>query len=144
MTQQKQRTRGQERSWARVERPLELPISCITTARRKEQVYRHMTAEQLGREHSHTLQKIFQHPLSHNIEWRLVRTLIEAIGSVTEEHNGRLHVTINDESLTLHRPMDKDMADAQTLLTLRHFLERAGITPNGQRHKGEPGDDTHA
>jgi hypothetical protein len=103
-----------------------------------------MTVEQLGREHAYTLEKIFQHPLSHNIEWRLVRTLLEAIGSVTEEHNGRLHVTINDELLTLHRPMYKDMADAQTLLDLRHFLERAGIIPHGQHHKGEPGDDVPA
>lgn len=103
-----------------------------------------MTVEHLGREHAHTLEKIFQHPLSHNIEWRLVRTLLEAIGIVTEEHNGRLRVMINDESLTLDRPMDKDMADAQTLLNLRHFLERAGITTNGQHHKGEPGDDVPA
>jgi hypothetical protein len=100
-----------------------------------------MTVEHLGREHAHTLQKIFQHPLSHNVEWRLVRTLLEAAGSVTEEHNGRLRVTINGESSIFHQPITKDLADAQTLLDLRHFLERAGITPAGRHHKGDPGDD---
>jgi hypothetical protein len=111
---------------------------------RKEQEHRRMTAEHLGREHAHTLQKIFQHPLSHNIEWRLVRTLLEAVGSVTEEHNGHLRVTINGESFTVHRPLGKDVADVQTLIDLRHFLERVGITPNGPHDKGEPGDDTPA
>jgi len=105
-----------------------------------------VTVEHLGREHARTLQQLFQHPLSHNIEWRQVRSLLEALGSVTEDHNGHVRVTINGESYTAHRPQHKDMADVQTLINLRHFLERVGVTPQSPHHKGEPGDDssTHA
>jgi len=99
-----------------------------------------VTAEHLGREHARTLRQLFQHPLSHNIEWRQVRSLLEAVGSVTEDHNGHLHVTINGESYTAHQPQHKDMADVQILIDLRHFLERVGVTPQDPHHKGEPGD----
>jgi len=101
-----------------------------------------MTAEHLGREHARTLQQLFQHPLSHNIEWRQLRSLLEALGSVTEDHNGHLRVTINGQSFTAHQPQQKDMADVQLLINLRHFLERADVAPQGPHHKGEPGDDT--
>jgi len=93
----------------------------------------------ITREHTHTLEKIFQHPIAHNVEWRQVRTLLAAVGSLSEEHNGSLRVTINGETHTAHRPQGKDM-DAQALIDLRHFFERVGMTPPGHHHKGEPGD----
>ncbi|MBC8075405.1 MAG: type II toxin-antitoxin system HicA family toxin [Chloroflexales bacterium] len=98
-----------------------------------------MRADRLGPEHTHTLHKIFEHPVSHNIKWRELRTLLEAIGTVTEEHNGHLRVTVNGEPYMVRRPQG-DGVDVQTLLDLRSFLERAGVGV-GPHHKGEPGDD---
>ncbi|MGB0098555.1 MAG: hypothetical protein WBP81_39190 [Solirubrobacteraceae bacterium] len=42
----------------------------------------------LNRHHRGTIEKIFGHPASGNIEWRQVLSLLETIGDVTEEHNG--------------------------------------------------------
>ena len=35
-----------------------------------------------------------RHPTSHNIEWRAVMSLLEAIGEVTVRHDGKLAVLI--------------------------------------------------
>jgi hypothetical protein len=44
----------------------------------------------LNNHHRNTLRQIFQHPVSHNIEWHAVVSLLEAIGSVAEHHDGML------------------------------------------------------
>jgi hypothetical protein len=38
----------------------------------------------LSNHHRNTLRQIFQHPVSHNIEWQAVVSLLEAVGSVVE------------------------------------------------------------
>ena len=55
-------------------------------------------------ERHNTLEKIFSHPSSGNVEWRQVRALLEGVGTVTEEHNGRLKVTLGDETEVLQPP----------------------------------------
>ena len=47
----------------------------------------------LNNHHRNTLRQIFQHPVSHNIEWHAVVSLLEAIGSVVEHHDGMVAVT---------------------------------------------------
>ena len=93
-----------------------------------------MTTEQLSRDHERTLQTIFQHPVAHNLAWRQVVTLLEAIGTVQEEHNGHYLMTVGEQTHDMHRPRHKDLADIAELLALRHFLERAGITPTDPQH----------
>jgi hypothetical protein len=44
----------------------------------------------LDSEHRDTLKRIFSHPSSGNIEWRQVRALLVAVGTATEENNGKL------------------------------------------------------
>ena len=79
-------------------------------------------------DHRATLERIFRHPASGHIEWRQVRSLLEAVGSVTEEDNGNLRVTPGDETELLRRPHGKDV-DEQQIVDLRRMLSRAGITP---------------
>ncbi len=43
----------------------------------------------LDSHHRATVEKIFSHPTSHNIDWRDVLSLLEAVGSVDHEHDGR-------------------------------------------------------
>jgi hypothetical protein len=75
--------------------------------------------------HLRTYNTIFQHPVSHNLEWRAVRSLLENIGRVTEEANGNLRVTRNGQLLVLHPPRTKDVAETDELMALRHFIERS-------------------
>ena len=44
--------------------------------------------EHLNNHHRDTLLQIFQHPASHNIEWPAVLSLLEAVGSVEQRHDG--------------------------------------------------------
>jgi hypothetical protein len=65
-----------------------------------------MEAHLSGR-HRDTVEKIFSQSSSRNIEWREVVSLLEAIGNVTHEHNGKLKVTLGPETETLSVPHEQ-------------------------------------
>ena len=77
-------------------------------------------------DHRATLERILRHPASGNIEWREVKSLLDAVGATTEEHNGKLKVTLGGETEVLERPRGKDI-DAQLIVDLRRMLTRAGL-----------------
>jgi hypothetical protein len=79
----------------------------------------------LDNHHRNTLRQIFTHPLSHNIEWRAVRSLLEAVGTVTERHDGKVAIAIGSEQKVLEPPAGKDI-DEQTVVDLRRMLGLAG------------------
>jgi len=83
----------------------------------------------LDNRHRDTLRKVFDHPASGNIEWRQVLSLLEAVGSVREEHNGKFKVTVGPEIETMERPRGKDV-DKQTVVDLRRMLTGAGYSPD--------------
>ena len=82
---------------------------------------------QLSGAHQKMYQKLFQHPLPHNLHWREVWSMLGAMKDATavEEGNGNLKVTRNGQTLVLHRPRGKDLADKKELMHVRHFLERS-------------------
>jgi hypothetical protein len=82
----------------------------------------------LSSHHRDTVERIFSHPPSRNIEWRQVVSLLETVGSVTHEHNGKLRVTLGPETETLPAPHGKDV-DVQILVDLRRMLKQAGFAP---------------
>jgi hypothetical protein len=86
--------------------------------------------EHLSNHHRNTLREIFQHPASHNIEWRAVVSLLETVGSVTEHHDGKLAVTVGNETEFFDRPAGKDI-DAQAVVDLRRMLSAAGYRADG-------------
>jgi hypothetical protein len=103
-----------------------------------------MQATQLTHKHLHTLERIFQHPASHNLEWKDVIALIEHMGTVVEEHNGRMKFTLNGASEYFDRSHDKkDVSDVQQVLDLRRFLEGAGIGKNHPVALEETNDGTN-
>jgi hypothetical protein len=82
----------------------------------------------LSNHHRNTLRQIFQHPVSHNIEWRAVVSLLDAAGTVTEHHDGKLTVTLGGETEYLDPPSGKDV-DTQLVVDLRRMLSAAGYGP---------------
>ena len=79
----------------------------------------------LNSHHRRTLEQILQHPVSHNIEWPAVLSLLEAVGSVNESHDGKYVVTIGTETETIERPRNKDI-DTELVVDLRRMLRNAG------------------
>ena len=82
----------------------------------------------LNGRHEKTYQAIFRQPMAHNLEWHDVRSLLSALGDVTEGHNGVVHVARGEQTLTLHAPKHKDVATVDELKSIRHFLEQSGET----------------
>jgi hypothetical protein len=81
----------------------------------------------LNNHHRNTLRQLFQHPVGHNIEWHSVVSLLEAVGSVTTHHDGKVAVTVGVQSLVLTPPTGKDI-DARTVTDLRAMLAAAGYS----------------
>jgi hypothetical protein len=85
-------------------------------------------AANVNSDHRDTLERIFSHPSSGNIEWRQVRSLLEAVATTTEEHNGKLKVALGPEIEFLQAPRGKDI-DQQMIVDLRRMLRNAGLAP---------------
>jgi hypothetical protein len=71
--------------------------------------------------------------VSHDIGregWRSVLSLLEAVGTVQEKHDGKFLVTVGPETETLRRPHGKDV-DEQAIVDLRRMLREAGLAPDG-------------
>lgn len=84
----------------------------------------------LNNHHRTTLRRIFEHPVSHNIEWREVVSLLDAIGTTVQQHGGKLDVTIGTQKEFIEEPHGKDV-DEQTVLDLRRMLSSAGYHADG-------------
>ncbi|MGI8452019.1 MAG: hypothetical protein ACR2MP_33520 [Streptosporangiaceae bacterium] len=84
----------------------------------------------LNKHQRNTLRQIFEHPVSHNIEWRTVVSLLDAIGTTVEQHGGKLDVTIGTQKEFIQEPRGKDI-DEQTVLDLRRMLSSAGYHADG-------------
>ena len=87
-----------------------------------------MTAH-LNNHHRDTLAEVFDHQRGGNVEWRTVRSLFEAVGTVEERKDGKLKITVGPETEVLH-PHGKDL-DRQTLVDVRRMLTEAGYAPEG-------------
>ena len=84
--------------------------------------------EHLNSHQRDTMAQIFNHPLSHNIEWHSVVSLLNAVGTVQETHKGHVLVTLGDDSDTFDPKRHKDI-DADQLANLRRLLRKAGYGP---------------
>jgi hypothetical protein len=82
--------------------------------------------EHLDSRHRDTLRQIMEHPTSHNIEWRAVMSLLEAVGEVNVHHDGKVAVKIGSELEFLVPPAGKDV-DEQMVVDLRRMLTNAGF-----------------
>jgi hypothetical protein len=81
--------------------------------------------QHLNGHHRDTLVQIFQEKTNYNVEWHDVVSLLEAVGSVEQQHDDMFLFRIGQETEVLRRPKDKDI-DGQQLVDLRRILTSAG------------------
>ena len=86
-------------------------------------------AADLNHHHRVTVEKIFSHPLSGNVDWRQVLSLLAAVGTTTQEPNGKVKVELGDQTEVFQPPDDKDV-DRQLIVDLRRMLTNAGLEPS--------------
>ena len=85
----------------------------------------------MSHKHEHLLRAIFQDPISGNIQFREVESLLRHLGADVESMSGtRIHVKLNGVEGTLHRPHPGSPLGRQDITHLREFLGRARITPS--------------
>ncbi len=90
----------------------------------------------LSNHHRNTLRLLFQHPVSHNIEWHAVMSLLGAVGSTVEQHAGKVAVTVGSETEFFDPPAQKDI-DTQTIVDLRRMLTSAGYGADAAESESE-------
>ena len=79
----------------------------------------------LNNHHRNTLSALFQHPTSHNVRWEDVVSLLDAVGTVEERHEGKIKVTVGAETEFLEAPRDHQ-ASVDQIVGLRRMLRSAG------------------
>jgi len=76
--------------------------------------------------HQATVEKIFSHPVGHNIQWHDVLSLLQSLDAVAEVNGDRYTVTLGAETETFDAPRGHDI-DEQQVVDLRRMLKGAGI-----------------
>lgn len=83
------------------------------------------TPVHLNNHHTDTLTAILDHRASGNVRWADAESLIGAVGSIEQRHDGRYTVTIGAETEVFDRPHGKDIG-TQQVVDLRRMLHNAG------------------
>jgi hypothetical protein len=85
----------------------------------------------MSHKHDNLLRAIFTDPISANIHWREVESLLLHLGADMESVAGaRVRVKLNRAEGYLHRPHHSNVLNVQAVKQLREYLARAGATPS--------------
>ena len=80
--------------------------------------------------HEKTLQLIFSRPVSGNIRWRDIESLLLALGAeISEAEGSRLCVRLFADRRVFHRPHPSPMTDKGAVESIRKWLETNGVKP---------------
>jgi HicA toxin of bacterial toxin-antitoxin, len=95
----------------------------------------------MSRHHAQLIRSIFHDPPSGNIHWRDIESLLKHVGVTVESLSGaRIRMTLNRMEGVLHRPHHGNTLGTQSVVHLREFLARAGVTPSSYESKDERPD----
>jgi len=84
----------------------------------------------MNRKNQRTLQAIFAKPVLSNINWKDIEALFMALGAIIEEGRGsRVRILLNEEEAVFHRPHPQKETDKGAVVSVRRFLENAGVKP---------------
>jgi hypothetical protein len=85
----------------------------------------------MSHKHEQLLKLIFHDPISGNIHWREIESLLNHLGAEMEPLSGaRIRVKLNRAEGILHRPHHSNVLNVQAIKHLRDYLGRAGATPS--------------
>jgi HicA toxin of bacterial toxin-antitoxin, len=92
-----------------------------------------LPAADAGMSHKHEslLRTIFHDPISGNIHWREIESLLNHVGAEVEPLSGaRIRVRLNGAEGILHRPHHGNTLDRSAVRHLREYLAHAQMTPS--------------
>ncbi len=84
----------------------------------------------MKRTHRRTLELLFAHPTSANVQWRGVEALFRELGAeVSEREGSRVAVVLFGEVRVFHRPHPSPNTDRGAVASIRKWLEQHGVEP---------------
>ena len=84
----------------------------------------------MKRKHERTLNSIFAHPTSANIQWRDIEALFNELGAeITEREGSRVAVVLFEEVRVFHRPHPSPNTDKGAVASIRNWLQQHGVEP---------------
>ncbi|HZQ60149.1 MAG TPA: type II toxin-antitoxin system HicA family toxin [Casimicrobiaceae bacterium] len=90
----------------------------------------------MSHKHENLVRAIFHDPISANIHWREIESLLNHLGAEIEQLSGaRIRVRLNHHEGILHRPHHGNTLGRQDIMHLREYLARARITPSSLESK---------
>ncbi len=83
----------------------------------------------MSQKHKRVLNAIFQEPISCNIHWREIESLLHHLGAIVQSsHGARMHVVLNSIEGILHRPHHSGVCTRHEIRELRKYLASAGVS----------------
>jgi hypothetical protein len=83
----------------------------------------------MKRKHSKTLEQIYRHPTSANINWSDIESLFKELGANISERTGsRIAVVLFGEVRVFHRPHPSPSTDKGAVSSIRKWLEENEVT----------------
>lgn len=80
--------------------------------------------------HKAKIEKVFEHPLSSNIDYKKLISALEHYGAKTEmTKTHHVKIFLNDKEYVMPLPHQDTNISKEIVTELRHFLESAGLTP---------------
>lgn len=84
----------------------------------------------MRKKHNDTLEAIFHVPVLSNVKWSDIEALFVNLGAkVLEGRGSRVRICLNDQVAVFHRPHPRKETDKGALVSVRRFLEEAGVKP---------------
>ncbi len=84
----------------------------------------------MNKKHQRTLNAVFARPVQANVHWKDIEALFVALGAEIEEGRGsRVRILLHCEEAVFHRPHPQKETDKGALVSVRRFLENAGVKP---------------
>ena len=84
----------------------------------------------MKRKHQRTLEAIFAHPTSANVQWRDIEVLFKELGAeISEREGSRVAVVLFNEVRVFHRPHPSPDTDKGAVASVRKWLEQHGVLP---------------
>ena len=88
------------------------------------------TILKMKKKHQKILELIFARPVSANVRWSDIETLLIELGATIEEREGsRVLIRLFDERRVFHRPHPTPTTDKGALASIRDWLLSNGVKP---------------
>jgi hypothetical protein len=84
----------------------------------------------LSNKNTRVLEAIFAQPVTADLRWSDVETMLAALGAIiTQGRGSRVRIVLNDRRMVFHAPHPQPTLVKDAVMSIRRFLIEAGIEP---------------